>query len=103
MTTPETLREDLFSLVAFLVVSAGGLSSEPAGYGTFRLLEAAGRLLDIIEQNDLLDDSLRRIKLQLDRQRSDSMDDHRLQVFLDQMTGDLVKEMQQRLSTDAVD
>ncbi len=99
----ETLRQDLFSLITFLVVSASGLSNEPAGYGTFRLLEAAGRLMDIMEQNDLLDDALRRLKQQLDQQRSDSMDDQRLQAYLERMVSDLAIEMQQRLSDDNID
>ena len=49
------LRHDLFLLVGYLLTSAHGVYDEPAGYGPFRLLDTAGRLLATMRAHDLAD------------------------------------------------
>jgi hypothetical protein len=52
-TKNETLCADLTLLIGFLLSSADGLYDEPHGYGPFRLLDAARRVLSIIKNNNL--------------------------------------------------
>lgn len=52
-TERETLCEALTLLVGFLLSSAGCLYDEPQGYGPFRLLDAARRVLSIMKNNNL--------------------------------------------------
>ena len=52
-TESETLSADLTLLVGFLLSSADGLYDEPDGYGPFRLLDAARRVLSIMKNNNL--------------------------------------------------
>jgi hypothetical protein len=49
----EQLALALEELVGLLVVSARGLMDEPAGYGPMRLLDAAERLADALEEQGL--------------------------------------------------
>lgn len=49
----EPLALALEELVGFLVASARGLMDEPADYGPMRLLDAAERLVDALEEQGL--------------------------------------------------
>jgi len=83
MNTDE-LREDLVNLVGYLLTSAHGLYDEPAGYGLFRMLDAAGRLLTIMEATKLADPFLMQLRQDIDENRFGSGDDQALRAFLDQ-------------------
>lgn len=92
------LQEELFHLTAYLITSARGLYEEPADYGVFRLLDAAGRLLEIMEDNGLLDDPfLGELKQMVDEERAGSMDDERQRRSLDEMVQRIAAEMRRRL------
>lgn len=80
----EKLREDLVNLMGYLLTSAHGLYDEPAGYGPFRMLDAAGRLLTIMEAANLADPFLMQIRQDIDENRFGSSDDQALRDFLDQ-------------------
>lgn len=49
----EQLALALEELVGFLVVGARGLMDEPEGYGPMRLLDAADRLVEALEEQGL--------------------------------------------------
>jgi hypothetical protein len=83
MNTDE-LREDLVNLVGYLLTSAHGLYDEPAGYGPFRMLDAVGRLLIIMEAAKLADPFLMQLRQDIDENRFGSGDDQALRSFLDQ-------------------
>jgi hypothetical protein len=83
MNTDE-LREDLVNFVGYLLTSAHGLYDEPAGYGPFRMLDAAGRLLAIIEKAEMADPFLKHLRQVIDEERFGSSDDQALRAFLDQ-------------------
>ena len=46
----EILRDDHFKLLAFLITSARGCVEEPPLYGPLRLVDAAARLIEIMEK-----------------------------------------------------
>ncbi len=75
MVTTEELRDELLLLVGFLLTSAHGLFNEPPSYGPARLLETAGRLLDMMDEQGMLDESLREMKAVIDHERFGPMDE----------------------------
>jgi hypothetical protein len=80
----ERLREDLVVLVGYLLTSAYGLYDEPANYGPFRLVDAAGRLLSAMEAAGLSDPFLMELRQGIEAQRFGRSDDEALRAFLDQ-------------------
>ena len=93
----EKLRQDLAHLVGYLLTSAHGLYDEPAGYGPFRLLDAAGRLLAIMEAAGLSDPFLTELRRGIDAQRFGSSDDEALRAFLDQVCLRFAAELKERM------
>lgn len=85
MNSIDGLRDELLLLIGFLLTSARGLVDEPKSYGSARLVEAAGRALDLMDQHGLIDDSLRGIKAEIDDQRFGPMDEEGLPARLDQL------------------
>lgn len=85
MTTSEDLRDEMLLLVGFMLTSAHGLVDEPQSYGPARLLEGAGRLLDMLEERGMLDDSLKEIKGIIDNERFGPMDEEGFPGRLDQL------------------
>ncbi|MDH4208062.1 MAG: DUF6092 family protein [Anaerolineae bacterium] len=85
MANTEELRDELLLLVGFMLTSAHGLVDEPQSYGPARLLEAAGRLLDMMEEQGLLDGSLKEIKAVIDEERFGPMDEEGFPARLDQL------------------
>ena len=81
---PEILRQDLVFLLSYLLTSAHGLFDEPPRYGPLRLMDAAGRLLSIMETADLSDPSLQELRQALEAQRLSRADDEVTRAFLDQ-------------------
>jgi hypothetical protein len=80
------VRDDLFLLLGYLLTSARGLADEPKGYGPFRLLDAAGRLLEIMEEHEMGDDFTKRALEQIDKVRFGPDDDERLLELADQLS-----------------
>ena len=85
MASTEELRDELLLLVGFMLTSAHGLVDEPQGYGPARLLEAGGRLLDMMEEHGLLDDPLQEIKGTIDDERFGPMDEEGFPARLDRL------------------
>lgn len=49
-STENILKDDHFKLLAFLITSARGCVDEPPLYGPLRLIDAAARLIKIMEK-----------------------------------------------------
>jgi hypothetical protein len=98
MNTDE-LREELVNLVGYLLTSAYGLYDEPAGYGPFRMLDVAGRLLAIMEEAELADPFLMQLRQAIDEERLGSSDDQALRAFLDQVCLQYAAELKKRIKT----
>jgi hypothetical protein len=88
------LKNDLILLVSFLLTSARGLYDEPADYGTFRLIDSAGRLLQIMESHGMSDEFLNRLKQNIDEEREGNMDQSNRLDHLDQMILEIVQQIQ---------
>jgi hypothetical protein len=94
----ETLRHDLFLLVGYLLTSAHGLYDEPKGYGPFRLLDAAGRLLTTMQTQGLSDPFLRQLEQTITAERVGHSDDEQLRGVLDNLCTEYAVELKRRVS-----
>ena len=81
----ELLLDDLRLLVGFLLTSAYGLYGEPKGYGPFRLMDAAGRLLAAMEKHGMNDVQLTALREKIDGERFGHSSDAELQAFLNEL------------------
>jgi hypothetical protein len=94
----EALRQDLFLLVGYLLTSAHGLYDEPKGYGPFRLLDAAGRLLATMQCHGLADPFLNQLEKSIAVERVGHSDDEQLRAVLDNLCAEYAVELKQRVS-----
>lgn len=94
----ESLRRDLFQLVGYLLTSAHGLYDEPAGYGPFRLMDTAGRLLAIMETHGLADPFLNQLERAIEAERFGSSSDEELRATLNEFSMQYATELKKRLS-----
>jgi hypothetical protein len=94
----ETLRQDLFLLVGYLLTSAHGLYKEPIGYGPFRLVDAAGRLLATMQAHQLADPFLTQLEQTIAAERVGHSDDEQLRTVLDNLCTEYALELKRRVS-----
>jgi hypothetical protein len=93
----DAMRHELFYLISYMITSARGLYDEPEDYGVFRLLDAAGRVLDLMESQDLLDPFLVDLKGSIDEEREGEMDPDRQRERVDAMVLRIAEELQRRV------
>jgi hypothetical protein len=91
------MQNELFNLIAYMITSAQGLYDEPPDYGSFRLLDASGRLLAIMQSAGWLDPFLVRLNGEIDAEREGNMDDERQRRQLDKWVMEIARELRQRL------
>jgi hypothetical protein len=93
----DELRAELFYLISFMITSASGLYNEPPDYGSFRLLDASGRLLAVMQSAGWLDPFLSRLKDEIDAERSGSMDPERQRQNIERWVLELAGELRRRV------
>ena len=96
-------EEDLYELLSFLVSSAHLNVGEPRLYGSFRLIDAACRLVGFaLESGHLEGDAfLREFKEKADEKKLLMMTDEvRYLQFLEDATRDVAREMKARSAAD---
>lgn len=81
----DSFLDDLRLLVGFLLTSAHGLYGEPKGYGPFRLMDAAARLLAAMEKQGMADAPLIELREKIDKERFGHSSDAELQAFLNEL------------------
>ena len=91
------LRQDLFLLVGYLLTSAHGLYDEPAGYGPLRLLDAAGRLLTLMEAHGLADPFLIQLERDIEAGRFGHSSDQELRATINEICLQYAAELKQRV------
>lgn len=95
-------EDDLFEVLAFLFSSAHLLVDEPHLYGTFRLVDAASRLMGFALESGLLEDEqfLRELKEDVDKRKFLLMTDEETYFqLLEDATRNMAKEMKRRAVT----
>jgi hypothetical protein len=91
------LYNDLFLLLGYLLTSAHGLFSEPPGYGPFRLMDAASRLVAILRAHGMDDPFLAQLAQDLEAECFGSSDDQHLQQALNEFCLRYATELNRRL------
>jgi hypothetical protein len=93
------VEEDLYELLSFLVSSAHLCVNEPRLYGTFRLVDAACRLVGFALESGQLEDGqfLRDFKEDADKRKFLLFSDEENYIqFLEDATRKIAKEMKSR-------
>lgn len=93
----EILKKELFNLIGYMITSARGLHDEPADYRTFRMIDTTGRLLEIMESQDLLNPFLEELKDAVDAERFGAMNEEGEIERLDAMVLKIADELQKQL------
>jgi len=86
----DKLKENLFDLICYMLVSARNLDREKKMYGPLRLIDAANKLIEILEKNGICDEFLSQVRTIIESNKYKLMADKEEFVsFLD----DLVQKM----------
>jgi Family of unknown function (DUF6092) len=96
-------EDEAFELLAFLCSAAEISLHEPAYYGTFRLVDAASRLIGFMLDHDPADaDFLRRFKEEIDLKKSWMMWDRDAYfAFLREAPAEVAAELRRRADANA--
>ena len=97
MNQSKVLSEDeAFELLVFLITSARGCVDEPKLYGTFRLVDAASKLVGFVLENhpEQSEGFLRDLKQEMDERKLSLMTDQEGYI---QFLGDITREVAQEL------
>ncbi len=86
------LNDKHFQLLAFLITSARGCIDEPKLYGPLRLLDAATKLIEIMEKEGKCDEDILKLKELIEESIDTLMYDEEAFIeFLDELTKKLAK------------
>jgi len=91
-STESILKDEHFQLLAFLITSARGCVDEPVLYGPLRLVDAASRLIGIMEDEGKSNDEISKLK-ELIKEKKDLVmyDEEEFIRFLDELSKELGK------------
>lgn len=92
-------EEEAFELLTFLVTSARGCVDEPETYGTFRLIDAASRLLDFLLKSEGVEDRefYSHLKEEIDEKKLWLMTDVEAYFnFLSEVTRKVARQLKKR-------
>lgn len=86
--------KQIFALICYMVTSARNLVRETKMYGPFRLIDACGRLIGILEQMGTSSEFLSKVKAQIETNKYAVISDEKAFVdFLDELVLDLVGQL----------
>jgi hypothetical protein len=90
------VEKEIFELVCYLVTSARNLVRETKMYGPFRLIDACGRLIEILEQMGAGSEFLVGVKAQIEENKYKVISDEEAFVdFLDNLVLELVGQLKE--------
>jgi len=58
----DKLEKEIFELICYMLISARNLDQETKMYGPFRLVDAASKLIEILEKNGIHDEFLSEVR-----------------------------------------
>jgi len=86
--------KEIFALICYMVTSARNLVRETKMYGPFRLIDACGRLIGILEHMGTSSEFLSKVKAQIETNKYAVISDEKAFVdFLDELVLDLVGQL----------
>ena len=88
--------KEIFELICYMVTSARNLVRETKMYGPFRLIDACGRLIGILEQMGTSSEFLSKVKAQIEENKYKVISDEEAFLnFLDELVLDLVGRLKE--------
>ena len=96
MNMGNDVDKEIFELICYMVTSARNLVRETKMYGPFRLIDACGRLIGILEQMGASSEFLSKVNTQIQANKYAMISDEKAFVdFLDALVLDLVGRLQE--------
>lgn len=93
----ESLKEDFYYLIGYMLTSANGLYKEPADYGVIRLLDTTERLISILEDHNIADHFLLHLRDELKEEKEGAMDNERRKVMIRRLVMEYTEELEHHL------
>jgi hypothetical protein len=96
--TNDTLANELFDLVGYMLTSARGLIDEPPLYGPFRLIDGVSRLCDILTREENEDETFYKdLKTKIEERKYSVMTDTDSFIdLMDELVLDFTKKLKKR-------
>ena len=92
----DKLEKEIFELICYIVVSARNLDQETKMYGPFRLVDAASKLIEILEKNGIYDEFLSQVITIIEANKYKVMTDKEEFVsFLDDLVLKMVAKLKE--------
>ena len=90
------LEKGIFDLVCYMIVSARNLDRETRMYGPFRLVDAASRLIEILEKSGICDEFLSQVRSMIEANKYKVMTDRDgFVAFLDDLALKMVGRLKE--------
>ena len=92
----DKLEKEIFELICYMIVSARNLDQETKMYGPFRLVDAASKLIEILEKNGIYDEFLSQVRTMIEDNKYKVMTDKEEFVsFLDDLVLKMVAKLKE--------
>jgi hypothetical protein len=92
----DKLEKEIFELICYMLVSARNLDRETKMYGPFRLVDAASKLIEILEKNGIYDEFLSQVRTMIEDNKYKVMTDKEEFVsFLDDLVLKMVAKLKE--------
>lgn len=90
------LERGIFELLCYMIVSARNLEQETKMYGPFRLVDAASRLIEILEESGIGDEFLSQVRSMIEANKDKVMTDKEgFVAFLDDLALKMVGRLKE--------
>jgi len=90
------LERRIFELLCYMIVSARNLDQETKMYGPFRLVDAASRLIEILEESGIGDEFLSQVRSMIEANKYKVMTDKEgFVAFLDDLALKMVGRLKE--------
>jgi hypothetical protein len=92
----DKLEKEIFELICYIIVSARNLDQETKMYGPFRLVDAASKLIEILEKNGIYDEFLSQVRTMIEANKYKVMTDkEEFVAFLDDLVLKMVGKLKE--------
>ncbi|GAI26933.1 unnamed protein product [marine sediment metagenome] len=90
------LERGIFELLCYMIVSARNLEQETKMYGPFRLVDAASRLIEVLEESGIGDEFLSQVRSMIEANKYKVMTDKEgFVAFLDDLALKMVGRLKE--------
>ena len=96
MKMGDKLEKEVFELICYMLISAKNLDRETKMYGPFRLVDAASKLIEILEKNGICDEFLSQVRTIIESNKNKLIEGkEEFLSFLDDLTLKMVLRLKE--------